>query len=685
MDFKELYRETFAQVRSSAAIDVRAIKSAGRRVRYRKALLIAAVVCALMALCITAYSKDFLGLQSFILGSDEPQSVSEGTEEDAHSGEAGYDRISLLGYADSPESRAVAEWLEFVDSYDADGSILASIGNGPTGVDQKYSLYNAYTQEMADKLQEIVDKYGLYLHSRCEVVPYGELVQLIGGGFLRGESISSDGDGYIYEDGSFLMPLVYTDMGMTISSQLIRNVKGSFTDTYLNIGDASEYMTVEYTCGDRQLLLAKRREKALMITQSDDASITLNVLLKEGQDVEFSTLEKVAKLIDWEMLADVETPDLTTEAEKPARHWESFAQVLDEAENDAAPGEMLMYSLYDIDGGGTEEMVLHTGGGDGGQPVYSVYMQDNGQVTRAEYQIYAEAASLWQAEGGFYCVYRDVTYKYELRDGELAAHVEYRSGDGAAVVLPSDEPFLWSMSDRRGLLSGDTSDTFTYIQDFVIYAPPLGARGVYAAALKNILNFNIMPDGEDISGLLSPSADMSNVEFAVFDVDGDGAEELIILQPEGPTAVNKMYIFGYDEDRGATKLEFSEYMNCEFFDNGIIKAYASHNQGWGGRFWPYTVYEYDPVEDAYIEKGRVDAWDSQLSEDNPDLLPPFPKEQDTSGSGFLYYIYDNGYDSQKLYDRSVYLQWIDKYIGGAQVIDIPFVPLTDENISGIAS
>ena len=50
MDFKEFYKVTFSQVHSPAAVDFEAIRHMRKRIRYRKILLVAAVVCALAAL-----------------------------------------------------------------------------------------------------------------------------------------------------------------------------------------------------------------------------------------------------------------------------------------------------------------------------------------------------------------------------------------------------------------------------------------------------------------------------------------------------------------------------------------------------------------------------------------------------------------------------------------------------------
>lgn len=71
------------------------------------------------------------------------------------------DMISLAGTEGSPEYEADVEWQKFLDSYDTDESILASVGSGTTGFEEKYGEYLCYSQEMADKIEEICEKYGL--------------------------------------------------------------------------------------------------------------------------------------------------------------------------------------------------------------------------------------------------------------------------------------------------------------------------------------------------------------------------------------------------------------------------------------------------------------------------------------------------------------------------------------------
>ena len=108
----------------------------------------------------------------------------------------------------------------------------------------------------------------------------------------------------------------------------------------------------------------------------------------------------------------------------------------------------------------------------------------------------------------------------------------------------------------------------------------------------------------------------------------------------------------------------------------------SHNQGWAGKFWPYTLYQYQPSWDSYAQVGTVDAWDRTISDENEDSgFPPYPQELDISGTGFLYYIDANGkHHSSDPVDASAYKAWLDPYVNGASVLLLPNLPLTEENI-----
>ena len=103
--------------------------------------------------------------------------------------------------------------------------------------------------------------------------------------------------------------------------------------------------------------------------------------------------------------------------------------------------------------------------------------------------------------------------------------------------------------------------------------------------------------------------------FALYDVDLDGTEELIVQDPVGEVAGQWVRIYGYDDASGTAYVELEEYPDLHFYDNGVIEAGWSHNQGAAGdKLWPYTVYQYHAASGTYEQLAMVDGWDKNLRE-----------------------------------------------------------------------
>lgn len=203
-------------------------------------------------------------------------------------------------------------------------------------------------------------------------------------------------------------------------------------------------------------------------------------------------------------------------------------------------------------------------------------------------------------------------------------------------------------------------------------------RNAYFTALENLIQNHILPDGMDGGEQLG---DMSENKFAVYDVDNDKKEELILLYSSTISAGMSGYIFAYDHETGALQTELQEFPALTFYNNGIVKALWSHNQGRAGDFWPYNLYQYNPDLDRYVLVGMVDAWDKSYRRTD-DQNNPFPSDIDKSGTGFVYYLMEDGqYDNTQPVDASKYNAWVNAYIGDTLEMQIQYMDLTEENIS----
>ena len=196
-----------------------------------------AVVAALGATAFAALNGGLAGL-SFGKSSWGPS-----IEEDIKNSMPEREFISVVGYADSPEYKATAEWLEFEDGYDRDGKILDAHDEEirRTGVDPfaEYDCYLVWSQEMVDKINEITAKYDLKIHKNRTDCSEKTLED------KYGDIFSGDfaGDGYMYEDGTFSLDAICNG----INFQIGRCMRGYFDTTYLNVGNKANFEEYEYT------------------------------------------------------------------------------------------------------------------------------------------------------------------------------------------------------------------------------------------------------------------------------------------------------------------------------------------------------------------------------------------------------------------------------------------------------
>ena len=208
-------------------------------------------------------------------------------------------------------------------------------------------------------------------------------------------------------------------------------------------------------------------------------------------------------------------------------------------------------------------------------------------------------------------------------------------------------------------------------------------RSRYASLLEDLIMGRPLPDGLNFSFEDRPNspAGYAGNQFAVYDVDGDDREELLLSYSTTMVANQGTYVLDYRADADTLLLQSSDRLGLEpiFYENGTALSPWSHNQGFGGRFWPYDVYHYDAQTDSYTFGGSADAWDREISDQNADF-PAFPEELDVSGSGFLYYL--DGDETPV--DEAVYLQWLEGHTEGSEPLPVQWFALTEQNIARLS-
>lgn len=205
-------------------------------------------------------------------------------------------------------------------------------------------------------------------------------------------------------------------------------------------------------------------------------------------------------------------------------------------------------------------------------------------------------------------------------------------------------------------------------------------RHYYSGVLSELICTMRLPDMELEQPLEGFDYTMSDNQFAVADIDGDGREELIISYSTASMAGMFEAAYDYNPDTDQLKQEYLSFPALTYYDNGVIKAEASHNHTMGMDFWPYTLYQYQEASDTYAQIGYVDTWSKEVSDTYMD--EPFPDGLDADGDGVLYNIQKGAEASFEYsdyqYNLADYDEWYASIMGGADEIQIDYKPLDYE-------
>lgn len=198
----------------------------------------------------------------------------------------------------------------------------------------------------------------------------------------------------------------------------------------------------------------------------------------------------------------------------------------------------------------------------------------------------------------------------------------------------------------------------------------------YQEALWRLLEEHIDIDGSQIS---DDGWDfIQEVEFAVQDVDLDGRRELLVR------CYRRTSVYGYNIESGEMVEELWGTKSCRFYDNGLVQIDSSHNQGKGGRFWPYNISMYNAQTGKYDDVASLDAWDFALVPN-----PEYQKEVGAEGDEFIYYYTALGDPSdgetreKRTMTQAEYDTWYEDHFGDAEEIEVAYQSLTASNIGNL--
>lgn len=250
-----------------------------KNMNIKKVLLIAAtVVIALMCSAFTLYK---FGVFDLIL-------PEEGVVN-------GYTGVSVTGWKDTPEYKALTEWKAYVSDYTKTNELPNIVTDGTP---MEYQMAGAWSQESAAKLDDILKKYDLKLHGV-------EFVSLPApdSGIDTNAILNCEKNwvgGYAYADGTMRLDSeIITENGNTVSLGIFNSVKGTFTDITGGMSIGADYKEWEYTAADGTSLVLGHSGKQGVIIADMDHSFATASISPVGSDEE---LEAVADMVNWKQL-----------------------------------------------------------------------------------------------------------------------------------------------------------------------------------------------------------------------------------------------------------------------------------------------------------------------------------------------------------------------------------------------
>ncbi len=363
--------------------------TAGAKPLPRRRLWLVAAVIGLMLLlvgCTVAYVLRLQDLKVAEYRPTTPTVYDENGDVISLPTLAPQTQITLQG----ANQEALAEWNSFCRDYDPDGAIVTANDNNELGIPNPYYIpYGCYSQEMVDKLDEIVQKYDLKLLSPdvgCQSYESSVLFSSLGiDGVFHGdvEYLS----GYFYPEGTFKIELLFrpdTDQWpyKDNSASYYYSVKEYFDPVYYEVADLENCTQWNYTRSDgRTVLLVMNDEQARIITDLQDALVTVSFASSKwdgGNKVQMtqSALEQISEQFDFSIQphpADMTKVDALMEAARAAYEAEraaaaenlytqGYEQYIQQKLEKAAAHSTrmrdgLFYALCDLNGDGVMELL----------------------------------------------------------------------------------------------------------------------------------------------------------------------------------------------------------------------------------------------------------------------------------------------------------------------------------------
>jgi len=516
---------------------------------------------------------------------------------------------------------ALAEWLEFTEHYDRDGTIMLEADNSGSAWDlpDSYHLtYGCYSQEMIDKLDEIAAKYDLKLLSAyivCQRYEMDVMFEALGFDEVMLDHPSIDveyADGDFYLQGSFWLELFLNMDGehWKCADEIVSvrySNKNYFDPNISLVWNIDNYTQWDYTRTDgKQVLLALSKGSARIYADLGDAMMTISLsghTWIDGQEITMTAeaLEEIAELVDLSIrphAADPEEVDrLKAEAMAAHEAEQAAKQQMREAQYNAGYKDYAdyymsltwnhggaSYILWDVNGDGADEMVVN------GDAILSI---KDGQSYKY-FDLCSTGiipAGFRPCEGNVFEVWTDM-----FSDDR---YFFYQAGPEGAAFLTGvghlDVTGQWYQVDAAGN------------QTQITEAEAMAIRNTYPSVdfdwipLKYFGTDYTPPDYSDpyanhIANYLDRFEKAQNYEYALLDIDGNGVQELIAKDSQQERDHQIYYYLTIYTIRNGEVIQVASGIS-HVLEGGILESSEEHVPNNEGR----EFYEFSRYKDGAVE------------------------------------------------------------------------------------
>ena len=553
-----------------------------KRLSTRKMWLIAAVI-ALMLLLIGCAVVYVLRMQNLKVGEYSFYVLTEYDENGNVIPVETQEPITLLSLQGT-NMEALTEWVTFTNTYDQDGTILIEAdGTGSEWElpDNYHLTYGCYSQEMVDKLDEIVNKYHLKLLSSYIPLNYYESSVLLNSLGLKG-LVKTDpdvkveyGDGDFHIEGTFTLNMeISLDMGDWSWEQGSASYRYSLKDYFDPLTgsmlESHDYTQWDYTRKDgKKVLLVLNEGTARIYADLPKAFISIYldpVICVDGNEVSMTqeALQQLAELFDLsiepqpttmeqvekykaEAQAQYEADRAASRAEHEAMYAAGYKEFVEYRLGTVPNPENVSYVLYDVNGDGVEELIINS---------LDILSMKDGQSYK-----YFDLTNTGVFIGRFqpcegnvfevYCedlgMYQHYFYQANAESASFITGVSHDASNGAWYLHSKDGAYTENRKQITEEEAQKILDSYTRVE---LRWLPLKRFGESPIGMDYS-----DPYAQYIAEALARYDNAKNFSYALVDLNGDSIEELITCQPESGQDTARLRIFTIQD--------------------GVLKQYAS--------------------------------------------------------------------------------------------------------------